>query len=150
MSERVDQLVAKHLFKYEPLFFFVLLFVVFFWVVVFFLFVFLHLTALSYHMSQIGTFLPSTSNQKYLLQNTVISHIGKTFYCCPVLPTFSIKFFFRVDLKHFRQSHGLVLFMGRFLNSRFDILLNVFRTTPLINRFHRKTINAMWLWSAMN
>lgn len=49
-------------------------------------------------MSQIGTFLPSTSNQKYFLQNTVISHIGKTFYCCSVLPTFSIKFFFRVDL----------------------------------------------------
>lgn len=29
-------------------------------------------------------------------------------------------------------------------------LLNVFRTTPLINQLHRKTINAMWLWSAMN
>lgn len=49
-------------------------------------------------MSQFGTVLPSTSNQKYLSQNTVISHIGKTFYCS-VLPAFSIKFFFRVDLK---------------------------------------------------
>lgn len=38
--------------------------------------------------------------QKYFSQNTVISHIGKTFYCS-VLPTFSIKFFFRVDFKHF-------------------------------------------------
>ena len=80
MSERFgDQSVAKCLFKFKLFFIFGLFF--------------LHLTALSCHMSQIGTFLPSTSNQKYLLQNTAISHIGKTFYC-PVLPTFSIKFFF--------------------------------------------------------
>lgn len=92
MSERFyDQSVAKRLFKVDLFFIFIFSFFLFF----------LHLTALSCHMSQIGTFLPSTSNQKYLLQNTVISHIGKTFYCCSVLPTFSIKFFFRVDLKRF-------------------------------------------------
>lgn len=66
-------------------------------------------------MSQIGTFLPSTSKHKYLMQNAVISHIGKTFYS--VLPRFSIKFFFRVDLKHCCQSHGFVLFVGKFLNT---------------------------------
>ena len=96
------QSVAKRLFKFE---------------VFCFLFFFLHLiTALSCHMSQIGTFLPSTITCTYC-RNAVISHIGKTCYCCPVLPTFSIKFFFRVDLKHFCQSHGLVWFLGRFLNT---------------------------------
>lgn len=109
MSERLgDQSVAKRLFKFD-------LFSLSFCFVSFFIFT--HLTALSCHMSQIGTFLPSTSNQKYLMQNIVISHIGKTCYCCPVLPTFSIKFFFRVDLKTFCQSLGFVLFMGRFLNT---------------------------------
>lgn len=77
-------------------------------------------------MSQFGTFfffffLPSTSNQKYLMQINVISHIGKTFYCCSVLPSFSIKvffFFFGVDLKHFfLPVMILFLFMGRFLNT---------------------------------
>ena len=65
MTDRfVDQSLANCLFKLD----------------FFFHYYFLHITALSCHMSHFGTVLPSTNYQKYLLQNTVISHIGKTFY----------------------------------------------------------------------
>lgn len=32
----------------------------------------------------------------------------------------------------------------------YQILLHVFSYDTFNNRFHRKTINTMWLWSAMN
>lgn len=35
------------------------------------------------------------------------------------------------------------------MQSLYEILLNVFHTTPLITDFTGK-LNAMWLWSAMN
>lgn len=80
-----DRSVAKSLFKFE-LFPFFLLFIhinciVLPYVTIWYFFLFFF-------------FLPSTSNQKYLMQINVISHIGKTFYCCSVLPSFSIKVFF--------------------------------------------------------
>lgn len=85
MSERFgDQSVAKRLFKFELVFF--LSFFTFNCIV-----------------------LPYVTNwylfAKYKNQSTYCKILrflilGRPFYC-PVLPIFSIKFFFRVDFKHF-------------------------------------------------
>ena len=90
-----DQSVAKRLFKFE-LFFYFSFFFSFFCLFFFFFYIKLHCLAICH---KLVPFCRVQVTKSTYCKNTVISHIGKTF--CSVLSTFSIEFFFRVDLKHF-------------------------------------------------
>lgn len=95
-------------------------------------------------MSHIGTSLRST----WYLQNTVVSHIGKTFLFCDAHSVFL--FVFGLDLNLLSDTWFKLVY-GRFLNATaLSNFASCFSYNTFNNRFHRKTINTMWLWSAMN
>lgn len=90
---------------------------------------FVHLNELSCHISDIGTVLPST---RYL-QNTVISHIGKTFLFCDAHSV--LLFLFLTGLKK-NVSHMVEVVCGRFLDAiALSDFASCFHTTPLITDF---------------
>lgn len=85
--------VTSKLFK---LIFFLFVCVFGFFFFLFFLYKLLHCLAICHKL--VPFFF--AKYQKYFLQNTAISHIGKTKVYCSVLPAFSIKFFFWSWLKY--------------------------------------------------
>lgn len=81
------------------------------------------------------------------MQNTVVSHIGKTFLFCDAHSVFL--FVFGLDLNLLSDTWFKLVY-GRFLNATaLSNFASCFSYT-FNNRFCRKTINTMWLWSAMN
>lgn len=78
----------------------------------------------------------------------MVSHIGKTFLFCDAHSVFL--FVFGLDLNLLSYTWFKLVY-GRFLNATaLSNFASCFSYNTFNNGFHKKTINTMWLWSAMN